>query len=47
MQLGFIFKIKNDLGKARENFEIASELFAAQDEIDAMKRCEENIAALK
>jgi len=47
MQLGFLFKKKKDYPKAKANFEEALNLFAAQDEIEAMKQCEQNLEEIK
>ncbi|OLS14437.1 MAG: hypothetical protein RBG13Loki_1922 [Promethearchaeota archaeon CR_4] len=46
-QLGSLYKNKKEYAKAKASFEVALNLFAVQDEIDAMKRCEQNLEEIK
>ncbi|MFX1383929.1 MAG: hypothetical protein ACFFBP_15945, partial [Promethearchaeota archaeon] len=45
-QMAVIYKMKNDIPKAKEMFEAALEIFASLDEIEMMKTCKENLAQL-
>ncbi len=45
-QMAIIYKLKNDIPKAKEMFEAALEIFASLDEVEMMKTCKENLAQL-
>lgn len=45
-QMAVIYKMKNDIPKAKEMFKTALETFASLDEVEMMKICKENLAQL-
>ena len=45
-QMAVIYKMKNDIPKAKEMFETALETFASLDEVEMMKICKEHLAEL-
>ncbi|MFX1237163.1 MAG: HEAT repeat domain-containing protein [Promethearchaeota archaeon] len=45
-QMAVIYKMKNDIPKAKEMFNTALEIFASLDEVEMMKICKENLAQL-
>jgi len=45
-QMAVIYKMKNNIPKAKEMFKTALETFASLDEVEMMKICKENLAQL-
>ena len=45
-QMAVIYKMKNDIPKAKVMFKTALETFASLDEVEMMKICKENLAQL-